>query len=287
MIRTPSAARAVDLPSGPLPLDRVRVMGILNRTLDSFYAGARHDDLNQAVERARQMIEEGADIIDIGGEKAGPGEPVPVEVEIGRVVPTIEAIRRFSSIPISVDTFKPAVALAAMEAGADIINSISGFENRALRRVAAETSAAIVIMHIQGKPRVANPNPHYDNLVDEISIFLRRRADLCMAEGIGESRIMVDPGPGFGKNADHDLEIVRRLGDIAALPFPLLLAVSRKGFIGSVLEVPAERRLEGSLAVAVLGVLQGARIVRTHDVRATKRVCAMTEAVLRPELVEE
>jgi dihydropteroate synthase len=156
-----------------------------------------------------------------------------------------------------------------------------------MRRVARETGAAVVIMHIKGKPRVRNADPRYDDVVEEVRSFLSARAEEVEADGIGRDRIVIDPGPGFGKSAAHDLEIVRRLDALTDLPYPLLLAVSRKPFIGEILDAPVEDRLEGSLAVASWAVLQGARIVRTHDVRATWRVCRMTEAVLRPEIVEE
>lgn len=273
------------LPSRSLPLDRVRIMGILNRTPDSFYDRGRFNALDRALARAMEMLEEGADIIDVGGEKAGPGDPVSVEDEIRRVVPVIERIRRESDVPISVDTFKPEVAAAAMGAGADIINSIGGFEDVAMRRVALDTRAAIVVMHIKGKPRVRNANPVYRDVVAEVRDFLEARAAECASYGISTDRIVIDPGPGFGKTAAHDLDVVRHLRALTDLPYPLLLAVSRKPFIGAVLGTEVEDRLEGSLAVAAWAVLHGARIVRTHDVQATGRVCKMVEAVQRPELV--
>lgn len=268
------------LPSGTLPLHRTLIMGILNRTPDSFYDRGRYLGLDRAMERARHMIDEGADIIDVGGEKAGPGDPVSVDEEIARVVPAIERIRRESDIPISVDTFKPEVARAAVRAGADMVNSIGGFGDPEMRRVAAESGAAAVIMHIQGEPRVRNPNPQYGDVVEDVREFLLRRAEECVEDGIKADRIVVDPGPGFGKTAEHDLALLRGLARLTELPYPLLLAVSRKPFIGSVLGVDTEERLEGSLAVAAWGVMQGVSVIRTHDVRATKRVCVMTEAVL-------
>jgi dihydropteroate synthase len=261
-------------------LDRTLVMGILNRTPDSFYDRGRYQALELALQRAREMIEEGADIIDIGGEKAGPGAPVPVDEEIARVVPTIARIREESTIPISVDTFKPEVARAAVDAGADIVNSIGGFADPRMRAVAAETGAAAVVMHIQGEPRVRNPDPQYGDVVQEVRDFLADRARACIDDGIRADQIIIDPGPGFGKTSGHDLALLRNLSQLTSLPYPLLLAVSRKPFIGSVLDVDTDERLEGSLAVATWGVMHGAAIIRTHDVRATKRVCTMTEAVL-------
>lgn len=274
------ASSVLDLPTGPLPLDHVIVMGILNTTPDSFYDRGRYQHQAAAVARALQMANEGAEIIDVGGEKAGPGHPVSAEEEIRRVVPVIEAIRRELTLPISVDTVKPEVAGAAMTAGADIVNSIGGFGEPAMQRVAAETGATIVIMHIQGQPRVPCPHPVYGNVVGEVRDFLVARAEECEAAGIPAGRIIVDPGPGFGKSANHDLAIMRRLDELTALPYPVLLAASRKPFIGALLDLPVEDRLEGSLALATWGVMQGVRIIRAHDVRATARVCRMTETVL-------
>jgi len=259
-------------------------MGILNVTPDSFFDRGRYGDPNAAVERAAEMAGEGADIIDIGGEKAGPGEPVSAEEETARVVPVIRAVRHSLGLPISVDTFKPSVARAAVEAGAEIINNIDGFQDPEMRRVAAETGAAAVVMHIQGRPRVANPAPVYGDAVAEVIAFLERQANLCRADGIAADSIVIDPGPDFGKNTEHSLATIRHLDRIAALPYPVLLAVSRKRFIGEVLSLDVGDRLEGSLAVAAWGVLKGARLIRAHDIKATRRVVAMVEAVLRPEL---
>lgn len=276
----------IELPSGPFSLDRARVMGILNTTPDSFYDQGRYAKLEKAVQRAESIVEEGADLIDVGGEKAGPGDPVSAEEEIARVIPVIQAIRRQVDVPISVDTFKPEVARRAVKAGADIINSIGGFRDAPMRRVAAETGAAIVIMHIKGEPRVANPSPHYDDVVAEVRQFLEERVEDCIEDGIPEERIIIDPGPGFGKTTSQDLEVLRGLRRLTSMSFPVLLAVSRKKFIGDVLEAPVEGRLEGSLAVATWGVLQGVKILRVHDVRGTRRVVDMTHAVLHPDAVE-
>jgi dihydropteroate synthase len=261
-------------------------MGILNVTPDSFSDGGRYAAPSRAVARAAEMAEEGADLIDIGGEKAGPGEPVSVDEELRRVVPVIDAVRREVQLPLSVDTFKPEVARAAVEAGAAIVNSIGGFDDPALRHAAAETGAAIVIMHIKGRPRVANPNPVYRDVAAEVQTFLEDRVRLCLAEGISPRRIIIDPGPDFGKTTEQSVAVLRALRRLTDGPYPVLLAASRKRFIGEILDAPVGDRLEGSLAVAVWGVLQGVKIVRAHDVRATKRVVTMTEAVLHPNEVE-
>jgi len=275
----------IDLPSGRLPLDRVQVMGILNRTPDSFYDGGRYLSLDAALTHARQMVADGAGVIDVGGEKAGPGDPVSVSEEIRRVIPIIEALHGDLSVPISIDTFKPQVAKAAVAAGAGIINGISGLADPALRRVAAESGAAVVIMHIQGMPRVANPQPRYRDVVAEVREFLERRARDCVTEGIPAERMIIDPGPGFGKTSEHDLEVLRHLAQLTALPYPVLLAASRKKFIGDLLGANVTERLEASLAVVAWGVLQGVKVVRVHDVRSTHRVVAMTEAVLHPDVI--
>lgn len=272
-------AHVLRLPARSLSLDRCLVMGILNRTTDSFYDRGAYRDLDRAMERARAMIAEGADILDIGAEKAGPGDPVPAEEEAALVVETVHRIRAESDVPLSVDTLKPEVAAAAVHAGADIVNSIGGMD-APMRRVAAEIGAAVVVMHIQGWPRVANPAPVYGDVVDEVRDFLAQRAAACVADGIAPGRIIIDPGPGFGKTAEHDLAIIRRLADLTTLPYPVLLAASRKGFIGEVVGGEPADRLAGSLAVATWGVMQGVHIIRTHDVLATRRVCRMTDAVL-------
>lgn len=276
----------VELPSGALTLDHARVVGILNTTPDSFSDGGRYQTVDAAVARASQLEGEGADIIDIGGEKAGPGVAVTVQEELRRVIPVVEAVRREVSVPLSVDTLKPEVALAAVEAGVDIINSISGFDDRELRRVARDTGAAIVIMHIQGRPRVANPNPEYRDVTAEVRGFLEERVATCIREGIPAERIIIDPGPDFGKTTSQNVTLMRELRHLTELPYPVMLAVSRKRFIGEILGTAVEDRLEGSLALIAWGVLQGVKLLRVHDVRASKRVVVMTEAVMHPETVK-
>jgi dihydropteroate synthase len=277
-------AESVRIAGGRLSLDRVRVMGILNITPDSFYDQGRYRGREAALARAAEMAAEGADIIDIGGEKAGPGPAVSTEEEIERVVPIIRAVHDEVGLPISVDTWKAPVALAAVRAGAGIINSIGGFDDPAMRRVAAETGAAAVVMHIQGQPRVANPDPVYHDVVAEVAASIETRVRACLQDGIAADQIIVDPGPGFGKTTEHDLAILRRLNTLTSGPYPVLLAASRKKFIGDVLGSTVEDRLEGSLTVIAWGVLQGVKIVRVHDVRASRRVVLMTEAVLQPSL---
>jgi dihydropteroate synthase len=274
------------LPSGTLPLERVAVVGILNVTPDSFYDGGRYMTQGRALARAREMVLEGADALEIGGEKAGPGPPVSAEEEIERILPVLEAIHGEIDVPISVDTWKPAVARAAVAAGASIINSIDGFADPALRAVAAETGAAVVVMHIRGRPRVPNPDPQYRDVVAEVRASLIERVDFCIAAGVRPDRVVIDPGPGFGKTAEDDLSLIRRIVSFTELPYPVMLAASRKSFIGAVLNGGPDDRLEGTMAVLAWGVLRGVKLVRVHDVRAAVRVVRMTEAVLHPECVE-
>lgn len=257
-------------------------MGILNATPDSFYDGGRYLARDRAMERALAMVSAGADIIDIGGEKAGPGQEVEIDEELERVIPLVEAIKKRVQTRISVDTRRHEVARAAVAAGADIINSITGFSDADLREAARDTGAAVVVMHIKGRPRVACPSPRYDDVMAEVRHFIEERVDACLADGIAADRIIIDPGPGFGKTTEHDVAVIRELGQLVRLPYPVLLAASRKKFIGDVLCLPVEERLAGSLAVVAWGVLQGVKLIRVHDVEASVRVCRMIEAVENP-----
>ena len=226
------------------------------------------------------MEAEGADIIEIGGEKAGPGVPVGTEEELNRVIPVIQGIRRRSAVLISVDSRKPEVARAAAAYGADILNDINGMRDPEMRRSIAETDLAVVIVHIQGQPRVHHPNPVYDSVMGNIVQFLHRRILECGADGIGSDRIAIDPGPSLGKNVNHDLQLMRSYGELRGFPQPNMLAVSRKRFVGTVLdEAEASDRLEGSLALAAYAMTQGVDMIRTHDVAATCKVASTLRAI--------
>lgn len=262
------------------------VMGILNVTPDSFHAGSRLTDAKAALAAARAMLEAGADILDVGGESSRPGAaPVPAAEELNRVLPAIRAIR--SELPgaiISIDTYKSAVAAAALEAGADIINDISALgadENMA--HVAAAAGAPVCLMHMQGTPRNMQMNPKYEkDVVGEILEFLQRRIAVAVTAGIAENNIIVDPGIGFGKTVEHNLEIVSRLEEFRSLGRPVLIGASRKSFIGKMLDLPAEAdRLEGSLSVAALCIAGGAHVLRVHDVKESVRAARMADAVVR------
>lgn len=263
---------------------RTIVMGILNVTPDSFYDGGRYLDTRAALQRALQMAEEGADIIDIGGESTRPGsEPVSEEEELRRVLPIIEAVRTHVGVPISIDTTKSGVAERALQAGACMVNDISGlgFDTR-MAEVVARYGALCCIMHIQGTPQTMQRSPHYTDVVADISTYFHQRLALAEQAGIPRQHIWLDPGIGFGKTVEHNLEILRRLREFTAFGLPILIGTSRKSFIGKVLgDLPIEERLEGTAATVAVAILNGASAVRVHDVRAMVRVARMTDAIVR------
>ncbi len=263
---------------------RTLIMGILNVTPDSFSDGGRFLSVESALARARQLIREGADIIDIGGESTRPGaEPVPTEEELRRVIPVIRAIRQESSVPISIDTYKAAVAQAALEAGANIINDISALRfDPQMARVVADARVPVVLMHMLGTPKTMQQNPVYTDVVREIKGFLAERIVFARAHGI--EKIIIDPGIGFGKTVEHNVEILRRLSELKELGCPILIGTSRKSFIGKLggteeNPLPIPERLEGTIASNVIAVLNGAQIVRVHDVAAMKKALAIVDAV--------
>ncbi len=263
---------------------RTLIMGILNVTPDSFSDGGQFFSLEGAVERARQLIREGADIIDIGGESSRPGaQPVPTEEELRRVIPVIRAIRRESSVPISIDTYKAAVAEAALDAGANMVNDISALRfDPQMVTIVARAQVPVVLMHMQGEPRTMQQNPVYTDVVREIKEFLAGRIAFARAHGI--ERILIDPGIGFGKTVAHNLEILKRLGELTELHCPILIGTSRKSFIGRLGStgsepLPIEQRLEGTIASNVIAVLNGAQVVRVHDVAPMKRALAIIDAM--------
>jgi len=262
---------------------RTLVMGIVNVTPDSFSGDGLGADVGAAVERGLRMVEDGADILDIGGESTRPGgEPVSVDEELRRVIPVIEGIARRSSAPISIDTYKARVAQEALAAGACIVNDITGLRGDAkMREVARQAGAAVIVMHMQGTPRTMQDNAHYDDVIGEISAFLKQQADAALAAGIAQDQIVVDPGIGFGKNLEHNLEILRRLADFKALGYPVLVGPSRKRFIGAILDLPVDERLEGTAAAVALAIANGADIVRVHDVAQMVRVARVADAIVR------
>ena len=267
---------------GSLDLEHCLVMGILNRTPDSFYDGGRMD-LDDALDHAARMVAEGADLVDIGAVKAGPGEEVSIEEEMSRLVPLVDRLRDIG-VPLSVETSRPQVARAALEAGAAIVNDVTGLAEPPLLEVVAGAQAAVVLMHSGGQIRGRPRGPRYDDVVASVIGEWRRMAAVANAHGVNNDRIIVDAGLDFGKNTFHSLELMRRLDEQVAQPWPLLVAPSRKDVVGESLGLPPDQRLEGTLALVALSVAAGAAIVRVHDVQAAVRTVHMVETVhgLRP-----
>jgi dihydropteroate synthase len=258
---------------------RTHIMGILNVTPDSFSDGGRHFGIDEAVAHARRLAEEGADFIDVGGESTRPGsEPVPIEEELRRVVPVIERLAKDLPLPISIDTYKAPIAEAAIKAGATIINDISGLTfDREMLNVAARHQATVVIMHMQGTPKTMQQNPTYENVTREVGLFLEQQVQRARSAGI--QQLMVDPGIGFGKNLQHNLQLIRELGALRSLDCPILVGPSRKSFIGAILDLPVHDRLEGTAAAVTACILNGAHVIRVHDVKEMKRVARVADAV--------
>jgi dihydropteroate synthase len=255
-------------------------MGIVNVTPDSFSDGGRFLDLDAALAHALRLIEAGADILDIGGESTRPGAaPVDEAQEVARVVPLIAALRASSGIPISIDTMKPAVAQAAVAAGATIWNDVAALRAPGSTGVAAELGCRVILMHMQGEPRTMQAAPHYDDVVAEVCAFLAERAEAAMAAGVARDAIWLDPGIGFGKTLSHNLTLLAHLDAIVALGFPVLLGASRKSFLGRIAPVAGDSRLGGSLAAALAGAAAGVAAVRVHDVAETVQALRVWEAV--------
>jgi len=260
------------------------VMGVLNVTPDSFSDGGRFGDPQAALTQARRMIAEGAAIIDIGGESTRPGaSPASLAEELGRVTPVVEALRRESPVFISVDTSKPEVMRAAVAAGADIINDVRALAEPGAVDEAAASGAGICLMHMQGEPRTMQEAPQYENVVEEVSVFLAARMRACREAGIDAARLVIDPGFGFGKNAAHNLALLKRLAALEALGVPIAVGLSRKSMLAKLTGRAVDERLPGSVALAAIAVLNGARIVRAHDVAATVDAVRVAAAVIKGE----
>jgi dihydropteroate synthase len=259
-------------------------MGIINVTPDSFSDGGRYFDAQRAVARGLELAADGADILDIGGESTRPGSlPVPEAEELRRVVPVVESLRKQTSGLLSIDTTKAAVARAALDAGADIVNDTSAFRfDPAMPGEVARSGAGVVLMHMQGTPLTMQLSPSYGDLLDEVSAFLAERIRVAEAAGIPRESIIVDPGIGFGKTFEDNLVLLRRQEVFHELGRPLLLGFSRKAFLGRLLGLPSEERLEGTIAAAVLSVQRGAHILRVHDVGPVARAVRAAEAILGP-----
>ncbi len=258
---------------------RTYVMGIVNVTPDSFSDGGKFFSVNAAVSHALRLIDEGADFIDIGGESTRPGsEPVPLDEELRRTIPVIKQLVSKTSIPISIDTYKADVARAALDAGAQIVNDISGatFDVKMMDTV-AEYKASMVLMHIQGTPKTMQQQPSYNHVVREVTTFLMTQAK--KAEEAGVQQIIIDPGIGFGKTFEHNIQLLQKLSLLSSLGYPLLIGVSRKSFIGTILNLPPSERVEGTAAAITVSIMRGAHIVRVHDVKEMKRVAMVTDVL--------
>lgn len=256
------------------------IMGILNITPDSFSDGGLFLSVASAVEHAMHLVGEGADIIDIGGESTRPGaDPVPEQQELDRVLPVIESLYKKIPVPISIDTTKPKVMAAAIEAGAGMVNDVNALQTKGTLEVLRDTGVPVCLMHMRNSPRTMQKNPQYSDVVVEVKQFLQQRRDACLAYGIKANNIILDPGFGFGKTVEHNLQLLRNLESFQELNCPILVGLSRKSMIGKLIDLPLEQRCDASIALALLAVQNGASIVRVHDVLPTRNVLRMAEAV--------
>jgi len=258
-------------------------MGVLNVTPDSFSDGGIYLDKKSAVQKGLQLIKDGADILDIGGESTRPGShPVTAEEEKRRILPVISEIRKKTDALISVDTTKSEVLKSALDAGADILNDISGmrFDPKILG-LASKQDIPVIIMHMKGTPRNMQESPEYDNVIQEIKTFLKQRITDALTAGIKKNKIIIDPGIGFGKRLKDNLKIISNLSAFSELGFPILIGVSRKSFIGDLLNLSPEKRIEGTIASSLISILQGAHILRVHDVSSLKKAVIVAEAIMK------
>lgn len=267
---------------------RSYIMGILNVTPDSFSDGGLYYNEKKAIEHGLRLVQEGADIIDIGGESTRPGsDPVSVEEELRRTIPVIKVLSREINIPISIDTYKAEVARRALEAGATMVNDISGLRfDPDMPKVVAEYDVPVVIMHIKGRPKDMQLNPSYEALIPEIMDYLRISMRLAIKFGVREDRIIIDPGIGFGKTFEHNLEILNNLKEFTLLEKPVAIGVSRKAFIGKILgDLPPMERLEGTAASVAIAIYNGANIVRVHDVKEIVKVARVVDSIMRERII--
>ncbi len=270
-----------------LRFDSPKVMGIVNITPDSFSGDGIIGDSSRAILRGKAMFAAGADLVDVGGESTRPGaEPVPADAEAVRILGVVEALSAHRPGRVSIDTYKPEVAERALFAGATIVNDVTGLRDPRMIDVVTEHGASVIIMHMKGEPRTMQVRPRYKDVVAEVASFLRDRVGAAEAAGVSPGKIMVDPGIGFGKTLDHNLEIIARLRELRGLGKPIVIGVSRKAFIGKLTDLPPEERVEGSLAAAVLAVRNGADVVRVHDVSETVRALKVAVPILSKERIQ-
>ena len=265
-----------------LDLSRPNVMGIVNVTPDSFSDGGHFSTTDDAVQHAMQLIEEGVDILDIGGESTRPNAaPVALQHELDRVIPVIEGlVAENIGVPISIDTYKPEVMRAAINAGACMVNDVRALRNDGALEVVANHDVGVCLMHMQGRPQTMQDHPTYEDVVSDVADFLMARVKACLEAGIQKSRIVLDPGFGFGKTREHNITLVRQLARLTALDFPLLIGLSRKSVLGQVTGNDVDARLYASIAAAVISAMKGAKIVRVHDVKATVEALKVVTAIL-------
>jgi dihydropteroate synthase len=256
-------------------------MGIINITPDSFSDGGHYYDSSRAIAHAFEMVEQGADILDIGGESTRPGAAeVSVQEELDRVIPVLEALKAEVGVPISIDTSKPMVMQEALSRGADMVNDVRALQEEGALEVVARSDVSICLMHMQGEPRTMQENPHYTNVVSDITDFFRTRLSACEQAGISHQRILLDPGFGFGKTLEHNIQLLANLEQFQGLGCPLLVGMSRKRMIGSLLgDVPVDQRVTGSVAAAVIAAMKGAAIIRVHDVGPTVEAMKVVSAI--------
>lgn len=270
----------LDCSGKSLDLSRPQIMGILNVTPDSFSDGGYYQRSQIALQRAHQMVEEGAAIIDVGGESTRPGaKPVEVDEELDRVLPVIEALSKESPVPISIDTNKPEVMKAAVNAGAGFINDVAALQAPGALEAAAATSVPICLMHMRGAPHTMQTAPHYNDVVQEVIEFLLQRVVVCESHGIKKERLIIDPGFGFGKTLAHNLALLQKLSLFIETGLPLLVGLSRKSMIGAILDAKVDDRIIGSVAAAVMAATSGAQIIRVHDVKETAEALEVVSAV--------
>ena len=256
------------------------IMGVVNVTPDSFSDRGKHFRVEQAVAHAKQLIADGADIIDIGGESSRPGAaPVSEQEELRRILPLIEWLHAESDVMISADSYKPAVARAALDAGADMVNDITGLRSQNMMQLVAERGVPVVIMHMQGEPQTMQQHPTYTDVVFDIRSFFEERIRTAKECGIRDEQIILDPGIGFGKTLEYNLTILKRLHEFVSLGYPVLVGASRKSFIEKITGLPVEERVEASIAAHIIAVINGAHIIRVHDVKEHKRALAIVNAI--------
>ncbi len=265
-----------------IALDHTLIMGVINVTPDSFSDGGEYDTIDSAVTRAHKLVERGADIIDVGGESTRPhSDPISEEVESRRVIPVVRRLVDETAVPISIDTMKPGVARRAVSEGASLVNDVSGLRNPEMVKFVAESGLPVVVMHMLGRPKTMQDEVHYDDVVGDIIHFLDRNIGSALRSGVDPGNIIIDPGIGFGKTPENNIEILRRLREFRCMGYPLLVGPSRKSFIGRILDLPVDQRLEGTISATVSSIMNGADIVRVHDVEEVKKAVIVADEIAR------